>query len=38
MHVNKNRRIGKEDHKIAGKTDAEVDALGDRSPRFIYTI
>lgn len=37
-HVNKNRRAGKEDDKVAGMTDAEIDALGDRSPRFIYTI
>lgn len=37
-HVNIRRRAGKEDHKISGMTDAEVDALGDRSPRFMYTI
>ncbi|KAI9897926.1 hypothetical protein N3K66_007782 [Trichothecium roseum] len=37
-HVNKRRLAGKEDYKIAGMTDAEIDALGDRSPRFIYTI
>lgn len=36
--VNKRRREGKEDYKIAGMTDAEIDALGDRSPRFMYTI
>lgn len=37
-HVNKRRLAGKEDHLISGKSDAEVEALGDRSPRFIYTI
>ena len=37
-HVNKRRLAGREDYKIEGMTDAEVDALGDRSPRFIYTI
>lgn len=37
-HVNKRRRAGMEDHKVSGMTDAEVEALGDRSPRFMYTI
>ncbi|OBT70876.1 hypothetical protein VF21_10071 [Pseudogymnoascus sp. 05NY08] len=37
IRVNEGRKAGKEDHKIVGMTDAEVDALGDRSPRFIYT-
>lgn len=37
-HVNKRRLAGKEDYKIAGMADVEIDALGDRSPRFIYTI
>lgn len=37
-YVNKRRRAGKEDHKVSGMTDAEIDALGDRSPKFIYTI
>lgn len=37
-HVNIRRRAGKEDHKISGMSDAEIEALGDRSPRFIYTI
>ena len=37
-HVNRRRRAGKEDYKITGMTDAEIDALGDESPRFIYTI
>lgn len=35
--VNKRRAAGKEDHKVAGMTDAEIDALGDESPRFVYT-
>lgn len=37
-HVNKRRKAGKEDYKVSGMTDAEIDALGDRSPRFMYTI
>lgn len=37
-HVNKRRKEGKEDYKIAGMSDAEIEALGDRSPRFMYTI
>ncbi|KIW29788.1 uncharacterized protein PV07_05576 [Cladophialophora immunda] len=36
--INKRRREGKEDYKIVGMGDAEIDALGDRSPRFMYTI
>lgn len=36
--VNKRRLAGKEDHLISGMSDAEVDALGDRSPRFMYTV
>ncbi|VUC26109.1 unnamed protein product [Clonostachys rosea] len=37
-HVNKRRKTGKEDYKIAGMSEEEVNALGDRSPRFIFTI
>ena len=37
-YVNKRRKAGKEDHKIEGMTEEEVEALGDRNPRFIYTI
>ena len=37
-HVNMRRKAGKEDHKIVGMTEAEINALGDRSPRFMYTI
>lgn len=36
--VNQRRKAGKEDHKIQGMSDEEVDALGDESPRFVYTI
>jgi cbb3-type cytochrome oxidase subunit 3 len=36
--VNKRRREGKEDYKIVGMTDAEIDALGENSPRFVYTL
>lgn len=37
-HVNKRRRAGKDDSMIEGMTETEVHALGDRSPRFVYTI
>jgi hypothetical protein len=36
--VNKRREAGEEDYKIEGMTEAEIDALGDESPRFKYTI
>ncbi|CAK7204572.1 hypothetical protein SEUCBS139899_007330 [Sporothrix eucalyptigena] len=36
--VNKRRAAGQEDYKMAGLTDAEIDAMGDESPRFVYTI
>jgi hypothetical protein len=29
---------GAEDNKFAGLSDEEIDELGDRSPRYIYTI
>ncbi|GAB1522054.1 hypothetical protein RhiTH_005158 [Rhizoctonia solani] len=32
--INARRSMGKEDYKLAGKTDEEVDAMGDESPRF----
>ncbi|QRW22802.1 major facilitator superfamily transporter [Rhizoctonia solani] len=32
--INARRSTGKEDYKLAGKTDEEVDAMGDESPRF----
>ncbi|KAF8288582.1 hypothetical protein DL93DRAFT_2174306 [Clavulina sp. PMI_390] len=37
-HVaNKRRAEGKEDHKIDGMTDEQVEEMGDESPRFVYT-
>jgi hypothetical protein len=35
--VNTRQKEGKEDHKIAGMTEEEVNELGDESPRFMYT-
>ncbi|KAH6695116.1 major facilitator superfamily domain-containing protein [Plectosphaerella plurivora] len=35
---NKERREGKQDWKIEGKTEAEIEEMGEKSPRFIYTI
>lgn len=37
-HVNKRRLAGKEDYKVQGMSEAEIDALGDASPRFMYAI
>lgn len=34
---NKQRRDGKRDFKMEGKTDEEVLAMGDESPRFMFT-
>ena len=34
--TNRNRRAGKEDWKIRGLSEEEVDDLGDESPRFVY--
>jgi hypothetical protein len=34
--VNKRRAEGKENHKIVGMSDEEVEELGDDSPRFKY--
>lgn len=36
MIANKRRLDGKEDHKIQGLSDSEVEELGDKSPRFVY--
>lgn len=36
--INKRRREGKEDYKIAGMTEEEIKGLGDKNPRFVYTI
>lgn len=39
MHkINLRRRAGKEDYKVEGMSDTEIEALGDKSPRFMYTI
>ena len=35
-YMNKRRAEGKEDHKIAGLTEEEIEELGDDSPRFVY--
>ncbi|KAM3416385.1 hypothetical protein BST61_g7983 [Cercospora zeina] len=34
---NKQRKSGKRDHKMEGKTEEEVLAMGDENPRFMYT-
>ena len=36
VRTNKRRKAGKEDYKIVGMTDEEVNELGDQSPRYIY--
>lgn len=36
-HSNKRRRSGAEDDKYAGLSDEEIDELGDRSPKFMYS-
>ena len=36
--VNKQRATGKDDWKMEGKTDQEVEEMGDYSPRYVYTI
>ncbi|KAL8927090.1 MAG: hypothetical protein Q9172_001512 [Xanthocarpia lactea] len=36
VDTNKKRAAGKEDWKISGLTEEEIDELGDRSPRYIY--
>ncbi|KAK4142433.1 putative transporter-like protein [Dichotomopilus funicola] len=35
-HLNKRRDEGKEDYRVVGMTDEEIDELGDESPRFRY--
>ena len=37
MTSNKKRAAGKEDSKIAGKTEDEIAEMGDANPRFVYT-
>lgn len=34
---NKQRRDGKRDHRIEGKSEEEIDAMGDESPRYMYS-
>ncbi|KIW81661.1 hypothetical protein Z517_04687 [Fonsecaea pedrosoi CBS 271.37] len=34
--VNKSRAAGKQDHKVAGLSDDEIEELGDNNPRFRY--
>jgi hypothetical protein len=36
-NVNRNRRQGKEDWKLEGKTEKEVEEMGDDSPRYVYS-
>ena len=36
VRTNRRRRAGMEDWKMAGKTEEEVDEMGDDSPRYIY--
>jgi hypothetical protein len=36
--VNKRRRDGLENEAVEGLTSDEIEELGDRSPRYIYTI
>lgn len=36
--VNKRRDEGKEDHLLEGKTEIEIEAMGERSPRFRFSI
>lgn len=34
--INKRRAEGKEDYKISGLSEEEVEEMGDNSPRFFY--
>ncbi|KAL8955323.1 MAG: hypothetical protein Q9193_006783 [Seirophora villosa] len=36
LNINKTRAAGKEDYKIEGLTDEQIDEMGDKSPKFIY--
>lgn len=36
-HLNKRRDEGKEDHKVEGMTEEEIQELGEHNPRFRYT-
>ena len=35
---NKRRKEGREDGKVAGMTEEEIAELGDRNPRYMFTI
>ncbi|KAK8049652.1 hypothetical protein PG994_011382 [Apiospora phragmitis] len=35
---NRKRREGKRDYLVEGKTEQEIDALGDHRPDFMYTL
>ena len=35
---NQRRKDGREDSRIAGMTEEEIAELGDRNPRYIFTI
>ena len=37
-YANRRRRNGLEDKKVEGMTADEIEELGDRSPRYVYTI
>ena len=36
IYINGRRASGKEDEKTAGLSEAELEELGDKSPRFIF--
>lgn len=36
VNTNKKRAAGKEDWKIEGLTDKQIDEMGDKSPKFVY--
>lgn len=36
--VNRDRAHGKEDDKIAGMSEEDIQEMGEKSPRFVYSI
>lgn len=38
IQKNKARQDGEEDHLVEGKTEEEINELGDESPRFLFTM
>lgn len=34
---NKQRAAGKRDHRMDGKSEEEIDTMGDESPRYMYS-